>query len=251
VLPLMVFAVLCVLWESLVWVGVWPEYLLPAPSQVGKYLFKAVIEGTLPNAALVTFRRLIMGYLIGVITGVPLGLLIGRVELFRYTLGWIALGLQALPSICWAPLALLWFGQTEEAMLFIVVMGCVWSVILSTESGVRNVPRIYVWAARTMGSRGLHTWVMVILPAALPFIVNGMKQGWAFAWRSLMAAEIYITIVTGFGLGHLLHFARELHAMDAVLGIMLVIVFVGLLADKICFAPVERWIRERWGALKE
>src|SRR5437870_199376 len=126
----------------------------------------------------------------------------------------MALGLQTLPSVCWVPLALLWFGQTEAAMLFVVVMGTIWSVAIATESGVRNVPPIYARVARTMGSSDFHTWIHVIVPAALPAIVSGVKQGWAFAWRSLMAAEIYVTILTGFGLGHLLHYGRELHAMD-------------------------------------
>ncbi len=148
------------------------------------------------------------------------------------------------------PLALLWFGQSEGAMLFVVVMGTLWSVILATESGVRNVNPIYVRAARTMGSRRLHTWVQVIMPASLPFIVSGMKQGWAFAWRSLMAAEIFVTILTGFGLGQLLHYGRELNAMDQVIGIMVVIVFIGLLADKVLFSPWESFLHRRWGTAK-
>jgi len=98
-----------------------------------------------------------------------------------------------------------------------------------------------------MGSAGLHKWTKVILPAALPYLVSGMKQGWAFAWRSLMAAEIYVTILTGFGLGHLLHYGRELHAMDQVIGVMLIIVVIGLLTDKTLFAPVERFLHRRWG----
>ena len=101
------------------------------------------------------------------------------------------------------PLALLWFGQTEAAMLFVVIMGTLWSVVIATDNGVRTVPPIYARAARTMGSKRLHTWIKVIVPASLPFIVSGMKQGWAFAWRSLMAAEIYVTILSGFGLGYL------------------------------------------------
>ena len=140
------------------------------------------------------------------------------------TLGALALGLQTLPSVCWVPLALLWFGQSEGAMLFVVVMGTVWSVIIATDHGARNIPPIYARAARTMGSEGLHQWTRVILPASLPFLVSGMKQGWAFAWRSLMAAEIFVTILTGFGLGHLLHYGRELNAMDQVIGTMVVIV---------------------------
>ena len=132
-------------------------------------------------------------------------------------------------------------------MLFVVVMGTVWSIQIATDDGLRSIPPIYARAARTMGSRGLHTVFSVLVPASLPVVVAGMKQGWAFAWRSLMAAEVFVTILTGFGLGHLLHYGRELQAMDQVLGIMLVIVVVGLAADKAIFAPAERWIRRRWG----
>ena len=98
-----------------------------------------------------------------------------------------------------------------------------------------------------MGSEGFHQWTRVILPASLPFLVSGMKQGWAFAWRSLMAAEIYVTILTGFGLGHLLHYGRELNAMEQVIGVMLVIVVIGLVADRILFSPWERFLHRRWG----
>ncbi len=244
------FALLAALWEILVHTGVWPHMLVPAPSEILRYLVDAVADGTLPGATAVTLKRLVLGYAAGFALGLPLGLLIARFKFFEDTLGLMALGLQALPSICWAPLALLWFGQTEAALFFIVIMGSVWSITLATDAGVRHVPPIYVRAAQTMGSRGLHTWSHVILPAALPFIVSGMKQGWAFAWRSLMAAEIYLTILTGFGLGHLLHYGRELHAMDAVLGIILVIIGIGLLTDKLIFSPVERFIHRRWGTAR-
>jgi len=136
---------------------------------------------------------------------------------------------------------------TESAMLFVVVMGSLWSIVIATDNGVRNVPPIYARAARTMGSKRLHTWLKVILPASLPFIVSGMKQGWAFAWRSLMAAEIYVTILTGLGLGQLLNNGRDANAMDQVIGVMLVIVMIGLLADKILFSPWEKFLHSRWG----
>jgi NitT/TauT family transport system permease protein len=105
----------------------------------------------------------------------PLGLLTARFKFCEDTIGVLALGLQTLPSVCWVPLVLLWFGQTETAMLFVVIMGTLWSVIIATDNGVRNVPPIFGRAARTMGSKGLHTWFNVILPASLPFIVSGMK----------------------------------------------------------------------------
>ena len=120
------------------------------------------------------------------------------------------------------------------------------SAFRSASSRARSIPPIYARAARTMGSEGLDQWPSVILPASLPFLVSGMKQGWAFAWRSPMAAEIYVTILTGFGLGHLLHYGRELNDMDQVIG-MRVIVVIGLLADKILFSPWERFLHRRWG----
>ena len=250
VIAALFFATLLALWELLVRQGVWSPYIVPAPLEVGRYLAGAVKDGTLLDASVVTLKRLVLGYVFSLVAGVPLGLLNARFQALRDTLGLLGLGLQTLPSVCWAPLALLWFGQTETAMFFIVIMGSLWSVVLATDNGVRNVPPIYARAARTMGSRGLHTWLKVILPASLPFIVSGMKQGWAFAWRSLLAAEIYVYVSTGFGLGYLLHQGRELNAMDAVIAIMIVIIVIGLLADKILFSPCERYLHRRWGTAK-
>jgi NitT/TauT family transport system permease protein len=241
------FVVLVIAWEILVRARVWSPVLVPSPTEVGKYFLSSIKDRTLLDASFVTLKRLLLGYAAGLVLGLPLGLLNARFKAFQDTLGLVALGLQTLPSVCWAPLALLWFGQTEAAMFFIVIMGSLWSITLATEAGVRSVPPLYARAARTMGSRGLHTWIHVIMPASLPFILSGMKQGWAFAWRSLMAAEIYVTILTGFGLGHLLHYGREMHAMEAVLGIMIVIIVIGLLTDKIVFSPLERFMHRRWG----
>ena len=241
------FAALVLLWEAAYRARIWSPVLLPSPRQVVTYLEGAVADGSLATATVITMRRLLIGYFIGLVVGLPLGLLTARWKLFGDTLGTMSLGLQTLPSVCWVPLALLWFGQTEAAMLFVVVMGTLWSVIIATETGVRNVPPIYRRAALTMGSKRLHMWFKVILPSALPFIVSGMKQGWAFAWRSLMAAEIFVTILTGFGLGQLLHYGRELSAMEQVIGIMIVIIVIGLLADKIFFSPIEKFLHRRWG----
>jgi NitT/TauT family transport system permease protein len=241
------FLVLLLIWQWLFQMQFWSVVLLPAPIQVWRYLQSAASDGTLIGASIITMRRLLTGYFVGLILGLPLGLLTARWTIFHDTVGTLALGLQTLPSVCWVPLALLWFHQSEGAMLFVVVMGTLWSVVIATETGVRNVPPIYRRAALTMGSKRLHIWFKVILPAALPFIVSGMKQGWAFAWRSLMAAEIFVTVLTGFGLGQLLHFGRELNAMEQVIAIMLVIVVIGLLADKIFFSPVERFLHRRWG----
>ena len=247
----LIFLVLLIAaWEIAVRMGFSSSMFFPAPFEVGSYFITAIKDRSLIDASYVTMKRLLLGYLVGLIIGLPLGLINARFKFFGATIGLLALGLQTLPSVCWAPLALLWFGQTEAAMFFIVIMGSLWSITLAAEAGVRNVPPIYARAARTMGSKGFHTWIKVIFPASLPFIVSGMKQGWAFAWRSLMAAEIYITIITGFGLGHLLHYGRELHAMDAVIGIMIVIIVIGLIADKVLFSPIERFMHRRWGTAR-
>ena len=231
------FVGLLLIWQVLYSLKLWSPVLVPAPLEVAVYLRDAILDGSLGSSCMVTMKRLLVGYLIGLCAGVPIGMATARLRALRDTVGVLALGLQGLPSVCWVPLALLWFGQNESAMLFVVIMGTLWSVILATETGVRNVNPIYVRAAVTMGSKRLHTLTRVILPASLPFIVSGMKQGWAFAWRSLMAAEIYVTILTGFGLGHLLHYGRELNAMEQVIGVMLVIVAIGVAADKIFFSP--------------
>jgi NitT/TauT family transport system permease protein len=247
VIAFLFFAALTALWELAVRSGRWSAVLLPSPIYVGEYLWAAILDGTLLEAAWVTLKRLLIGYAAGVILGLPLGLLASTSQTLEDTVGSLALGLQTLPSVCWVPLALVWFGQTESAMLFVVVMGTVWSVIIATDHGARTIPPIYARAARTMGSKGFHKWTRVILPASLPFLVSGMKQGWAFAWRSLMAAEIYVTILTGLGLGHLLHYGRELNAMEQVIGVMIVIVLIGLLADRLIFSPWERFLHRHWG----
>jgi NitT/TauT family transport system permease protein len=171
------FVLLLLVWQWLFQMRFWSPVLLPSPIQVAQYLKGAVADGTLFHAAVTTMRRLLIGYILGLIFGLPLGLATARWVVFRDTIGTMALGLQTLPSVCWVPLALLWFGQTEAAMLFVVVMGTVWSVVIATDTGVQRPP--IFGALLTMGSKRLHIWFKVILPAALPFIVSGMKQGWA------------------------------------------------------------------------
>jgi NitT/TauT family transport system permease protein len=241
------FSLLVALWQALVSAHIWSPVLLPSPLDVARYLIHAAGDGSLAEASWTTMKRLLIGYLIGCLLGLPLGLATARSKYLSDTIGTLALGLQTLPSVCWVPLALLWFGQSEAAMLFVVIMGTLWSVLIAVDNGARSLPPIYVRAARTMGSKGMHTLIKVILPASLPFVVSGMKQGWAFAWRSLMAAEIYVTLLSGYGLGHLLHFGRELNAMDQVIGVIIVIVLIGLLADKVLFSPWERFLHRRWG----
>jgi NitT/TauT family transport system permease protein len=160
------------------------------------------------------------------------------------TFGMLVLGLQALPSICWLPLAILWFGLNERAILFVVVMGAVFSIAQASEDGIRNTAPIYLRAARNLGARGWRLYANVVLPAALPSIVTGMKMGWSFAWRSLMAGELLYALPS---LGNLLMLGRELNNMGQVIAVMLVIIGLGLVSDQLVFGLIERRVRSRWG----
>jgi len=243
-LRLLFFAGLIVLWEILVRLHLWPAYVFPSPLAVARSLFDGILSGMVPLAVLTSLRRVALAYAGSLLIGIPLGLLLGRSRMLQDTLGTLVLGLQALPSICWLPLALLWFGLSETAIAFVVVMGAVLSITLSTADGVRNTPPLYLRAARTMGARGWRLYAGVILPSALPAILSGMKLGWSFAWRSLMAAELlYVSL----GLGQVLTLGRELNDMARVLAVMLVIVTIGLLTDYAVFRPAERRVRQRWG----
>lgn len=241
---LVFFAGLLLLWEFLFRLHLWPAYVFPSLGDVVRSLADGFQTGSLALSILTSMRRILAGYGISLVVGIPLGLLLGRVKLVQDTLGTLVLGLQTLPSICWLPLALLWFGLGESAILFVVVMGAVLSVTISTADGVRNTPPLYLRAARTMGASGMRLYAGVVLPAALPSILSGMKLGWSFAWRSLMAAELlYITK----GLGFALSMGRELNDMSQVIAVMLIIIAIGLFVDRVVFGPAEQQVRERWG----
>lgn len=238
------YAGLLALWQALSAGGPWPPYLLPGPLEVGRSLVSMAADGTLAESCLVSFTRLFLGYGLAASGGVLLGLLLSRVGWLEDTLGSLVLGFQTLPSICWLPLALIWFGLSEAAILFVVVMGAVLSVAIATDGGVKHVPPVLVRAARSMGAKGPVLVRRVILPAAFPSILMGLKQGWSFAWRSLMAAELlYLTR----GLGFLLHTGRELNDTARVLAVILILVVLGALVDRLAFAPLERHVRRRWG----
>jgi NitT/TauT family transport system permease protein len=231
-------------WEGLFRCHLWPEFLFPSPIQVLEALLSGLGDGSVGLAILTSFRRILLGYGLSIVAGIFLGLALARWQLVHETLGSLILGLQTLPSICWLPLALLWFGLNDTAILFVVVMGSLLSIALATEHGVSHVPLLLRRAARTMGATGATMYLRVILPAAFPAIIEGVKQGWSFAWRSLMAGEL---LFVSMGLGHLLSMGRELNDMSQVLAVMLVIIGIGLSMDRLLFAQVEYRVRERWG----
>jgi len=211
---------------------------------VGGTLVHLFSDGTLLDATAVSLRRVLAGYFISLAIGVPLGILLARQQWAEDTLGSLVAGFQSLPSICWLPLALLWFGLNDRAILFVVVMGSLVSITTSVRDGVMNLPPTYVRAARTMGTRGLRMYTEVLLPASLPAILTGAKLGWSYAWRALMSGEL---LFVSLGLGHLLMMGRDLADMSQVLSVMIVIIALGLLTDSIIFGSLERHLRRTWG----
>lgn len=241
---LVFFALAILLWQLGAQLGLWRTYLFPSPAEVAEKILHGFASGAYLKGTAITLLRLLEGYLISAVVGVALGVAIRQVPLLDQTIGALIVGLQALPSVCWLPIALLWFGLSQAAIIFVVVMGALLSITVATEQGIRNVPPIYMRAARTMGARGLTLYARVVLPAALPSIITGMKLGWAFAWRSLMAAELLY--VSG-GLGQLLMMGREFNDIAEVVAVMVLIVTIGLLNDRLVFATLEKKVRERFG----
>lgn len=241
------YLLLLAAWEGLFRLHLWPEYLFPSPRQV----FQAILAGFWDTTYLlgvgISLRRIAVGYGLSLVVGTLLGFLLARFRLLDETVGSLILGLQTLPSICWLPLALIWFGLNETAILFVVVVGSLLSITIATDHGIKHVPPMLLRAAKTMGASGARMVIAVVLPAALPSIIGGMKQGWSFAWRSLMAGEL---LFVSLGLGHLLSMGRELNDMSQVMAVMLLIVAIGLLVDRLVFAGLDRSVRERWGLHK-
>jgi NitT/TauT family transport system permease protein len=241
------FAALLALWAIVAKLGIWERTLFPSPGRVGEALWHSIQDRSLLIATGVSLRRVLTGYALSLALGVPLGVLLARCRWLEETLGSLVLGIQALPSICWLPLALLWFGLNDSAILFVVVIGSAMAVTLAVQDGVKNLPPVYQRAAQTMGVRRLALYTEVLLPASLPAILIGAKLGWSFAWRALMSGEL---LFVSLGLGHMLEMGRELADMSQVVAVMLVIVALGLVTDRAIFGVLETRVRERWGTAR-
>lgn len=236
------------IWELVCLLHIWPPYILPSPVSVAQTLYTGFEDRSLLIGIGISMKRLIIGYSISIVLGIILGLLLGRVKYLEQSVGSAVLGLQALPSICWLPAALLWFGLNEMAIIFVVFMGSFLSITISTEAGVKHIPPLLIKNAKILGIKGWRFYWEVILPGTLPAIITGMKLGWSFAWRSLMAGEL---LYVNLGLGYLLQMGRDLNDMSLIFAVMVVIVTIGLLVDHLIFATVERSIQRRWGLIAE
>jgi NitT/TauT family transport system permease protein len=234
-------------WELLSRFGPWPRWLFPGPVAVAESIAAMLADGRMGTAVARSLSRLAQGFAMSAGLGVPLGIAMARNETLRTAFRPMVLGLQALPSICWLPLAILWFGLSESAILFVVVMGSLLAVAIATEDGVASVDPVLLRAAGTLGIRGPRFHAGVLLPAALPGILTGLKLGWSFAWRALMAGELLF--VAG-GLGQLLQAGREVLDASQVMGVMATIVVIGVAVDKVLFRILELRVRRRWGLLE-
>lgn len=232
------------IWEAIFRLRIWPPYLFPSPGEVGQSLVEGMRDRTFLIGVGVSLRRIFLGYFISLIIGAGLGLVTARFKLLEETVGSLIGVLQVLPSICWLPLAILWFGLSEGSIQFVIIMGAFLSIAIATDAGIKNVPLLYIRAARTMGLKRWELYRRVILPAALPSILTGMKLGWSFAWRSLMAGEL---LFVSLGLGQLLQTGRELNNMSQVMAVMLMIMGVGLFFDHAIFSPIQNRVRRQWG----
>jgi NitT/TauT family transport system permease protein len=223
---------------------IWPPYLFPTPWGVGEALYAGFKDHSFLIAIVVSMRRVLIGYAISVVLGMILGLGVASSKFLEETMGGLLVSLQSLPSICWWPLALLWFGLNQNAILFVVIMGSLLSVTMAMEDGRKQMPKIYGMAGRNLGARGFPLFWYVLLPASLPFIVSGLKQGWAFAWRSLITAEmLYMSL----GLGQQLMMGRELNDMNLVIAVMILIIAIGYVVDGLVFKTIERRLQQKWG----
>lgn len=235
---------LALLWQFLFALKIWPEYLFPSPLKVCQALVEGFKDHTFVIALIVSLKRILIGFGISITIGSFFGVLMIRFKIFNDTFGRLVMGIQSLPSICWFPLAILWFGLTEKTIIFIAIMGSVFSVTISVYSGIRNIPKIYLQTARNMGARKIKMLACVLIPAAAPSLIAGLKQGWSFAWRSLMAGEL---LFVSLGLGYLLMMGRELNDISRILAVIFMITAISILIDKLIFGTIETRVRKRWG----
>ena len=248
--PVVAVALVLAVWQILVWAEVAPDYKLPSPSDVWGELRESWLQGTLLDYIWTSVSRGLMGFLLALAIGTPLGLLVARVRFVRAAIGPILSGLQSLPSVAWVPPAVIWLGLNDSMMYAVILLGAVPSIANGLVSGVDQVPPLFLRAGRTLGATGLKGTWHIVMPAALPGYLAGLKQGWAFSWRSLMAAEIIATSPDlGIGLGQLLEQGRTNSSMSQVFLAIFLILIVGIAIDLLIFSPLERRVLRSRGLL--
>src|SRR5580658_1633861 len=244
---LLAIAIFLAFWELVALSG-WKHYVLKGPAPVLSNLWSQLVHGQLWGIIGDTLQSAVVGYAVALVIGSVLGLLVARIPPLRAAVGSIITGLTTMPSVVWVPFAIVIFGESYEAILFVMVLGAAPSIANGLITGVDYTPPLLLRAGKTMGLRGFALYRYLILPASLPAYVAGMKQGWAFAWRSLMAGELLVIIIGHLSLGILLNTAQDNQDLSGAISIMIVILVIGIVVDMI-FSKADLAVRRRRGLL--
>ena len=237
------------LWQAVVWSGWKPDYLLPPPGRVYRELWHEIADGTVLDALRLTLGRAARGFGIALIIGTAIGAVVSRVRILRIAVGSMITGLQTMPSIAWFPLSILLFRISETTILFVVILGAAPSIANGVIAGADQVPPVLLRAGKVLGAKGVTLWRHVVLPASLPGYVAGLKQGWAFAWRSLMAGELIVIVAGQQSIGALLQNNRDLGRSQGLVASMILIWLIGVVIDAAVFGTIERRVARRRGLL--
>jgi NitT/TauT family transport system permease protein len=237
------------IWQLVFLLGIWPEVSMPSPAMVAGSFIDLIKDLTLVTSIGITMYRLVIGFSLSISIGVSIGLAMVKFPGFGKTMSSFAVGLQSFPSVAWVPFAILLIGLNDAGILFVVIMSSVFSVMMSTYGGIRNISPIYIRAAKNMGAVGFSLFRYVMIPAATPSLMVGIKQAWSFAWHALIGAEILIA--ASIGLGHVLLVGREFQLMPQIIAAMITIFAIGLVFDRILFSKLEERVREKWGLNQE
>ncbi|MDI2125142.1 ABC transporter permease [Yinghuangia seranimata] len=248
--PALAIAFLLLVWQIAYWAEIKPDYALPRPLDVWDAFMKTWREGETLDILWVSLERAAIGFVMAIAIATPLGLVVARVKWIRAAIGPLLSGLQSLPSVAWVPPAVIWFGLNNSAIYAVVLLGAVPSIAQGIISGVDQVPPLFIRAGRVLGATGLLGVWHVLLPASLPGYLAGLKQGWAFTWRSLMAAELIAASPDlGYGLGQYLNQGRDLGDMPMMLSAVFMILIVGIGIDLLLFSPLEKLVLRQRGLL--
>jgi len=232
-------------WQVIFWLKLYPQSIFPSPTTTLNTFLRLIQAGTLPIDAYTTGYRLVGGFALVMVIGMAVGVLMVKFKRFGRTMASFSLGLQAFPSIAWVPFAILIVGLNDYGIIFVIVMSSAFSVMLSTYSGLRNIPPIYLKAASNMGAHRITLLTNVMLPASMPSLITGMRQAWSFSWHAVIGAEMVMGTVSG--LGFALIYGWDFLRMDVVIASMITVFIIGFVVDRLIFYRLERSVRSKWG----
>ncbi|MGP4105915.1 ABC transporter permease [Virgibacillus sp. L01] len=240
-------AVIIGLWQLVYSMNMFADVVFPSPGKVWAALYNGFADGDFVKALGASFKHLFAGLFMAIFLGTIVGVILGKSKQADETAGMYLIALQSIPSIVWVPLAIMLFGFTEFAVVFVVVLGGTFVMALNVRSAIHNVPPHFVRAARTMGTSGFGLFYRVEIPASIPYFMSGVRLAWAFSWRALMAGEL---LSNGPGLGYSLRYAQDYARMDQVIAIIIIIGLIGAIVDQLVFSKLEKNVMKRWGLVK-